>query len=615
MKAGSKDLAKATVLFAGDSGDGMQLTGGQFTQTTALSGNDLNTFPDFPAEIRAPAGTVSGVSGFKIHFGSAKVYTAGDQVDTLVAMNAAALSSQMDQLKEGGLIIANSNGMDARNLRLAGINEDRDLLGEAEQRGFELVSVEITRLTKEALKDSPLSNKDKDRAKNMFTLGLVYWLYDREPERTERFLEKRFADQEDIREANIKVLRAGHHYGETAELFRNRFSVPPADLAPGRYRNIKGNQALSIGLITAAHKSGLELFYAGYPITPASDILHELARSKAYGVQAFQAEDEIAAITAAIGAAFGGSLAVTASSGPGIALKTEALGLAVMLELPLVVVNVQRGGPSTGLPTKTEQSDLGQALFGRNGEAPLPVLSCASPKDAFDVAFEACQIALEHMTPVMILSDGYIANGSEPWKFPSSSELPEIQPPVHKAEDGDYTPYKRDEKGVRKWAIPGTAGAEHRIGGLEKQAETGHVSYDSENHQQMVRERKEKVERVAHGYAAQEVSCGSKKGGLLVISWGSTYGAVRTAVERLHKNGIAVGQYHLRHLHPLPSDLGKLIERYDQWLIPELNEGQLLQLIRSTYLVDAKGLNKVQGVPFAHREVEEAIVGMINEKK
>lgn len=613
--AASKDLAKATVLFAGDSGDGMQLTGGQFTQTTALSGNDLNTFPDFPAEIRAPAGTVPGVSGFKIHFGSAKVYTAGDQVDTLVAMNAAALSSQMDQLKKGGLIIANSNGMDARNLRLAGLQEDRDLLGEAEKRGFEVVSVEITRLTKEALKDSPLSNKDKDRAKNMFTLGLVYWLYDRELERTERFLKERFADREDIQAANLKALRAGHHYGETTELFRNRFSVPPADLPPGRYRNIKGNQALSIGLIAAAHKSGLDLFYAGYPITPASDILHEMAGSKAHGVQAFQAEDEIAAITSAIGAAFGGALAVTASSGPGIALKTEALGLAVMLELPLVVINVQRGGPSTGLPTKTEQSDLGQALFGRNGEAPLPVLSCASPKDAFDVGFEACKMALEHMTPVMILSDGYIANGSEPWKFPSTSELPNIQPPLHRADDGEYVPYKRDEKGVRKWAVPGTLGAEHRIGGLEKQAETGHVSYDSENHQQMVRERKEKVERIAQGYSRQEVSCGSREGGLLVISWGSTYGAVRTAVERMHKNGISVGQYHLRHLHPLPSDLGDLIERYDQWLVPELNEGQLLQLIRSTYLVDAKGLNKVQGVPFTHGEVEEAIGRMIDKRE
>lgn len=598
-------IQKATILFAGDSGDGMQLTGFQFSNTSAIHGNDLSTFPDFPAEIRAPAGTVSGVSGFKINFGSVEVYTPGGKADTLVAMNAAALIKNLEELKPHGIIVANVNGFDKRNLRLAGLDENRDLLQEARDRGCEVIEVEITKLTREALKDSGLSTRDQDRAKNMFTLGLVYWLYNRNIQPSIDFLEKRFAKKPEVRDANLAVLKAGYHYGETAEIFSNRFQVEPAKLPPGKYRNVMGNEALATGLLAASVKSGLNLFYAGYPITPASDILHELSKHKNFGVRTFQAEDEIAAVTSAIGASFGGALAATASSGPGIALKAEGIGLAIMLELPLVVVNVQRGGPSTGLPTKTEQSDLFQAVYGRNGEAPMPVLACASPSDAFEVAYEACRIAIEHMTPVMVLSDGYIANGAEPWRFPNSDSLAEIDPPFAEWGNAEYLPYKRDEKGVRRWAIPGTAGLEHRVGGLEKQADTGNVSYDPENHQHMVMARKAKVETIAQYVPHQTIECGPEEGELLLLGWGSTYGAIRTAAENLASAGMSVAHAHLRYVHPFPANLGDLLQRFDHVLIPELNAGQLLHFIRDQYGIPAVGLHKVKGLPFLASEIEE----------
>lgn len=598
-------INKATILFAGDSGDGMQLTGTQFSNTSAIHGNDLSTFPDFPAEIRAPAGTVSGVSGFKINFGSVEVYTPGGKADTLVAMNAAAFTKNIHELKPAGIIIANLNGFDKRNLKLAKLDESRDLLEEARQKGHEVIGVEITRLTREALKESGLGKKDQDRAKNMFTLGLVYWLYNRDIQHSISFIEKRFARKPEIRDANLSVLKAGYHYGETAEIFSNRFEVNPANLPPGRYRNVMGNEGLAVGLVAASSKSGLDLYYAGYPITPASDILHELAKHKNFGVKTFQAEDEIAAVTAAIGASFGGALAVTASSGPGIALKAEGIGLAMMLELPLVIVNVQRGGPSTGLPTKTEQSDLFQAMHARNGEAPMPILACATPSDSFEVAFEASRIAIEHMTPVMVLSDGYIANGAEPWKFPVAGDLPSIQPKYADANSGEYLPYKRDEEGVRMWAIPGASGMEHRLGGLEKKAETGDVSYDPENHQQMVHERQQKVDNIAFSIPDQTIDCGAEEGDLLVLTWGSTYGAARIAVSNLSSSGMSVGHAHLRYLNPFPKNLGELLDRFNKVLIPELNAGQLIQFIRSKYLIPAEGFNKIKGLPFLASEIEE----------
>jgi 2-oxoglutarate ferredoxin oxidoreductase subunit alpha len=607
------EIQKATILFAGDSGDGMQLTGFQFSNTSAIHGNDLSTFPDFPAEIRAPAGTVSGVSGFKINFGSVEVYTPGGKADTLVAMNAAALIKNLDELKPRGIVVANVNGFDKRNLRLAKIDEQRDLLQEVKDSGHEVIKVEITKLTREALKESGLGVRDQDRAKNMFTLGLVYWLYNRDIQPSVDFLNRRFAKKPEVRDANLLVLKAGYHYGETAEIFSNRFQIQPAKLPPGKYRNVMGNEALAEGLLAASVKSGLNLFYAGYPITPASDILHELSKHKNFGVRTFQAEDEIAAVTSAIGASFGGALAVTASSGPGIALKMEGIGLAIMLELPLVVINVQRGGPSTGLPTKTEQSDLFQAIHGRNGEAPMAVLAACSPSDAFEVAFEACRIAVEHMTSVMVLSDGYIANGAEPWRFPSSDDLQEIDPPFAEWGSEEYLPYKRDEKGVRSWAIPGTAGLEHRLGGLEKQAETGNVSYDPDNHQQMVNERRNKIDNIAQFIPQQEIECGPSEGELLILGWGSTYGAIRTAVQKMSSAGISVAQAHLRYLNPFPTNLGELMSRYEKVLIPELNDGQLIHFIRDRFLIPAEGLHKIKGLPFLADEIEERALEILGQ--
>ena len=609
-------LEQVTVLFAGDSGDGIQLTGTQFTTNTALFGNDLSTFPDFPAEIRAPLGTIAGVSGFQIHFGSVDIFTPGDLCDVLVVMNAAALKKNLSRLKERGTIILNTSGFDKRNLRLAGIKEGENPLINQSLEGFKVHEFDITKLTRESLKESPLGTKDRDRCKNMFVLGFVYWMYNRKIDSSIDFLKAKFAAKPEILDANITVLKAGYHFADTCETFSNRFEVKPTKMATGSYRNVIGNQATALGLIAAAHKAKLNLFYAGYPITPASDILHELAKHKNFGIKTFQAEDEIAGICSAIGASFGGDLAVTASSGPGIALKGEALGLAMMLEIPLVVVNVQRGGPSTGLPTKTEQSDLMQAVYGRNGEAPIPVIAATSPSDCFTMAYEACRIAIEHMTPVFLLTDGYIANGAEPWKYPKSADLKEISVQFAKErnpEDPAYLPYKRNAKLVREWALPGTKGVEHRLGGLEKDKETGNVSYDPENHEYMVKVRAKKIAEIANHIPEQNFDSGSEKSKLLVLGWGSTYGSIKTVVKDLASEGIDVAHAQIKYIQPMPRNLGDLLSKFDKILIPEMNNGQLITLIRDQYLVDAKPLNKIKGVPFEAREIKEAILNMLKQ--
>lgn len=607
-------LEQVTVLFAGDSGDGIQLTGTQFTTNTALFGNDLSTFPDFPAEIRAPLGTVAGVSGFQIHFGSVDIYTPGDRCDVLVVMNAAALKKNLSRLKERGTIIVNTSGFDKRNLRLAGIQEGENPLDNHSLEGFKVHEFDITKLTRESLKESNLGTKDRDRCKNMFVLGFVYWMYNRKIDSSIDFLKAKFAAKPEILEANITVLKAGYHFADTCETFSNRFEVKPTKMKAGSYRNIIGNQATALGLIAAAHKSKLDLFYSGYPITPASDILHELAKHKNFGIKTFQAEDEIAGICASIGASFGGDLAVTASSGPGIALKGEALGLAMMLEIPLVVINVQRGGPSTGLPTKTEQADLMQAVYGRNGEAPIPVIAATSPSDCFTMAYEACRIAIEFMTPVFLLSDGYIANGAEPWKYPKASDLKEIKVQIAKERSNDdpaYLPYKRNEKFVREWAIPGTKGVEHRLGGLEKDKETGNVSYDPENHEYMVKVRAQKVAEIANHIPLQNLDSGSENSKLLVLGWGSTYGSIKTVVKELTAEGIDIAHAQVKYIQPMPNNLGDILSKFDKILIPEMNNGQLITLIRDQYLVDAKPLNKIKGVPFEAREIKAAILNML----
>lgn len=606
----SQELSKVTILFSGDSGDGIQLTGSEFSHTAALYGNDLSTFPDFPAEIRAPQGTVAGVSGFKLNFGSDAIHTPGGSVDVLVVMNAAALKKNLRELKESGFIIANTAGFDKRNLKLAGYDDAIDLLAEIKSK-YRVVEIDITKLTREALKETSLGTKDKDRSKNMFVLGFLYWLYGRSTDRTTEFLMTKFAKKPEIAEANISVLKAGYHYGETTEASLPRYVVKPAKLPSGTYRNISGNQGLALGLIAASRQSGLELFYGSYPITPASDILHELARQKNFNIKTFQAEDEIAAVTSAIGASFGGSLGVTASSGPGIALKTEAIGLAVILELPLVIVNVQRGGPSTGLPTKTEQADLLQAVYGRNGEAPLPVLAVKSPSDAFETAIEATKIAVEHMTPVILLSDGYIANGSEPWRFPKSSELASIVPPKASGAGEDYLPYKRDSKGVRSWAIPGESGFEHRLGGLEKEKDTGNVSYDPENHEYMVKIRAERIDEIAKSYAPLEMEEGENSGDVLLLGWGSTFGALKVATQELRLRGVKVSHLHLRNLYPLPDDLEGILSNFKTVIIPEMNNGQLVKLIRDKYLIDAQSITKIQGQPFKADEVVDRVEALI----
>lgn len=598
------------IKFAGDSGDGMQLTGTQFTNNTALLGADLSTFPDFPAEIRAPQGTIPGVSGYQLRFSSEAIHTPGDAWDVLVAMNAAALKTNIKSLKKGGKLIVNVDGFDAKNLRLANYPEGVNPIEDDSLQGYEVIKMDVTKMTREALKDSPLGTKEKDRAKNMFVLGFLYWMYGRDISSTEKFLNEKFGKKQEILESNLKVLRAGYNYGDTTETFTTQYKVDKAKIEAGSYRSIMGNQALAYGLIAASVKSGLNIFLGTYPITPASDILHELSRHKNFNVRTFQAEDEIAGISAAIGASYGGHLGVTTTSGPGMALKTEAMGLALMLEIPLVIVNVQRGGPSTGLPTKTEQSDLLQAYYGRNGESPMPVVSASTPSDCFEAAYEAVRIAVEHMTPVILLSDGYIANGAEPWKYPNAENLP----PIHvefKTELGHeeikFQPYQRNEKLVRPWAVPGTPGLEHRIGGLEKQNITGNVSYDPENHQLMVKLRQEKVDKIADYIPAQKLDNGPERGKVLVLGWGSTYGVIKTAVAELLAEGHEVAHAHLRYVRPFPKNLGDILRNYDTVLIPEINNGQLIKIIRDQYLVDAKGYNKIMGVPITQAELTEAI--------
>ncbi|MHA4808248.1 2-oxoacid:acceptor oxidoreductase subunit alpha [Flavitalea flava] len=599
-------LQDVVIKFAGDSGDGMQLTGSQFTNNTAMLGIDLATFPDFPAEIRAPQGTLPGVSGYQLRFSSDKIFTPGDECDVLVAMNAAALKANLKGLKKGGKIIANVEGFDSKNLRLANYPDGINPLEDNSLDSYEVIRIDVTKMTREALKEITMGTKEKDRAKNMFVLGFLYWMYNRDMENTIQFLKDKFGKKPEIFESNVKALKAGYNFGDTTETFTTTYRVEKAKMAPGVYRSIMGNQAVTYGLIAASQKSGLPLFLGSYPITPASDILHDLSRYKAFGVRTFQAEDEIAGITSAIGAAYGGSLGVTTTSGPGMALKAEAMGLAVMLEIPLIICDIQRGGPSTGLPTKTEQSDLLQAYYGRNGECPMPVISASTPSDCFDAIYEAVRISVQHMTPVIFLSDGYIANGAEPWRFPKSEDLPPIDVKF-KTELGhgetSFQPYLRDEKLVRPWAIPGTPGLEHRIGGLEKQNITGNVSYDPENHQLMVKIREEKVARIADYIPLQKLDSGPEKGDLLVLGWGSTYGSIKSAVSELQHEGYAVAHAHLRHLRPFPKNLGEILKNYKQVLVPEINNGQLIKIIRDQYFVDAKPYNKIMGIPITKTEL------------
>ncbi len=599
------ELSSATVRFCGDSGDGMQLAGSQFTNTSALLGNDVATFPDFPAEIRAPRGTKAGVSGFQIHFADHDIFTPGDQLDALVAMNPAALATNLEALVGGGLLIVNSDSFSGRDLDLAGYKTSP--LEDGSLSGYQVVQVEMTKLTRLAVKDLELGSKEADRCRNFFAMGLVYWLFDRSLEPTIRYINEKFGRRPAIAEANRRALMAGYHYGETTEAIAHRYHIEPARLPPGLYRNVTGNQALAWGLMAASKLSGCGLYFASYPITPASDILHEVARRKNFGVRTFQAEDEIAAVTSAIGASFGGAMAVTSTSGPGMALKAEGIGLAVMTELPLLVINVQRAGPSTGLPTKTEQADLLQVMFGRNSECPLPVLAARSPADCFEAAIEAWRIAVRFMTPVVLLSDAYVANGSEPWCIPEMADLTPF-PVRHPAtaEDDGFLPYARDERLARPWALPGTPGLAHRIGGLEKQDLTGNVSYDPANHQHMVDLRARKVANVAADVPAQGVE-GPEEGSLLVVGWGGTYGALATAAGRLRRRGAAVAHAHLRYLNPLPRNLGEILRRYEKVLVAELNCGQLRLLLRGQYLVDAKGLNKVAGRPLTVAEVTDAM--------
>ena len=603
-----KTIDDAVIRFAGDSGDGMQLTGGRFTETTAVVGNDLSTLPDFPAEIRAPAGSLAGVSAFQIHFSSKDIHTPGDSPDVLVAMNPAALKVHQKDIVPGGTIIINTDAFTKKNMNFAGYESSPIEDGSLDDY-FTVIPIEMNKLVTAACEDLEMSRKFVSRTKNFFALGVLYYMYDRPLEATEKWLEKKFAGKDIIIEANRRAMNAGYNYADTTELFTTRFKVEKASLPKGTYRNINGNYATALGLLAASEKSKLKLFYGGYPITPASDILHTLAAWKHFGVQTFQAEDEIAGISSIIGAAFTGNLSVTATSGPGIALKGEAMGLAVMTELPMVIINVQRGGPSTGLPTKTEQADLNQALYGRNGEAPIPLIAASTPGDCFYAAYEASRIALKYMTPVVLLSDGYLANGSEPWKIPNVKDLEPIDVKFAKGSKSkdDFLPYERDNKTLsRPWAIPGTPGLEHRVGGLEKAENTGHVSYDPDNHQRMVELRQEKVNRIQDDIAKTEVY-GDDSGDVLIVSWGGTYGSCRSAVETLHEDGKSVSHIHLRWISPLPKDLGEIIIKFKNILVPEINMGQLIKLLRAEYLVDAKGLNQVTGRPIsATRIIENA---------
>lgn len=600
----TQTVEEVVIKFAGDSGDGMQLTGSRFTSEAALSGNDLRTFPDFPAEIRAPAGTLAGVSAFQLRFADASIYTPGDQLDVLVAMNPAALTTNLRNLKAGGVVIVNSSQFGKRNLDKARLSSNP--LEDGTLDAFQVFQVDITKMTTDALDDLGMNSRAVDRCKNFFALGLVFWLYNRSLDNTLQWIQQKFGKKPELVEANTRALKAGYNFGETAELFSARYEVKPASIAPGTYRNISGNTALALGFIAAAERSGRELFLGTYPITPASDILHELARHKTFGVRTFQAEDEIAAVAATVGAAYGGALGLTTTSGPGVALKGEAIGLAVMVELPLVIANIQRGGPSTGLPTKTEQADLNQALFGRNGEAPVPVVAASSPADCFAAAFEASRIALKYMTPVILLSDGALANGTEPWKLPDLDALPRLDTTelTSSQDAGDtFHPYTRDPQTLsRPWPRLGTPGLEHRIGGLEKEHITGGVSYDPDNHEFMIRLRNEKVQRIAHDYPPTEI-LGDQEGDLLFVGWGSTRGVIRAATERLRKQGKKVSAVHLRNLFPLPLDLGDILKRFKVVACPEMNMGQLARYLRSEYLIDVKRINKIQGIPIFENEL------------
>ncbi len=604
VKSKREVIDQAVIRFAGDSGDGMQITGSQFTNTAALYGNDIATFPDYPAEIRAPAGTIPGVSGFQLHFSSNEIHTPGDAIDVLIAMNPAALKVNVADLKANGILIVNSDSFKEGDLRKAQMTvnplEDHSL------DKFRLFSVELERLTRRSLEHLGLDAKSMDRCKNFFALGMCYWLYNRSMEPTVRWIEDKFKNKPLLVEANKLALKGGYSYCEATEAFQVSYEIPPAQLTPGLYRSMSGNQALALGFVTAAQKSGLTLFQGSYPITPASDILHELSMYKDFGVMTFQAEDEIAAVTSAIGAAYAGALAITTTSGPGMALKTEAIGLAVAVEIPLVICDIQRGGPSTGLPTKTEQADLLQALFGRNSEAPIPVLAAATPSDCFWVAIEACRIALKYMVPVIILSDGYLANGAEPWRIPDLKDIPDF--PVKFATDPNgFFPYQRDPQTLaRPWAVPGTRGLEHRVGGLEKQDPTGNINYEPLNHENMVRIRAAKVAAVAQDIPNM-LPAGDPEGDLLIVAWGSTAGSITAALKAQRAKGRKIGHLHLRHLNPLPSNLGDVIKRYKKVLVPELNMGQLLWVLRAKYLVDAIGLNKIQGRPFKQAELEQKI--------
>ncbi len=601
-------IDQAVIRFAGDSGDGMQITGSQFTNTVAIYGNDIATFPDFPAEIRAPAGTVPGVSGFQLNFSSAEVYTPGDSVDVLVAMNPAALKVNLADLKANGILIVNSDSFEEADLRKAHVTSNP--LEDNTLDKFRVFPVGLQRLTRAALQHLGLDAKSMDRCKNFFALGMCYWLYNRSMDPTVRWIDDKFSKKPLLSEANKLALKAGYSYCEATEAFQISYEIPPAQLTPGTYRNLSGNQALAIGFVTAAQKAGLKLYLGSYPITPASDILHELSKYKNFGVLTFQAEDEIAAITSSIGAAYSGALAITTTSGPGMALKTEALGLAVMTELPLIVCDIQRGGPSTGLPTKTEQADLLQAMFSRNSEAPIPVLAPSTPGDCFWTALEASRIALKYMVPVIILSDGYLANGAEPWRIPTAEEIPPIPVKFETNPEG-FFPYKRDPQTLaRPWAIPGTPGLEHRIGGIEKQEVTGNVNYEPLNHEKMVRIRAAKVEAIRQDIP-DATPAGDPEGDLLLVSWGSTFGSVTLAVKEQREKGRKIGHLHLRHLNPLPGNVGEVLKRYKKVLVPELNMGQLLLLLRAKYLVDAVGLNKIQGRPFKQSELEQKIEEML----
>ncbi|HVM20975.1 MAG TPA: 2-oxoacid:acceptor oxidoreductase subunit alpha [Egibacteraceae bacterium] len=606
-------LDQVTIRFAGDSGDGMQLTGDRFTSVTAQVGNDLATLPDFPAEIRAPAGSLPGVSGFQLHFADHDILTPGDAPDVLVAMNPAALRTNLDDLTPGGTLVVNSDAFTRGNLKKA--HYDSNPLEDDTLSEYRVFQVPITTLTVGALEDHPLSSKDKQRAKNMFALGLMSWMYSRPLEPTEEWVRTKFKRHPEIADGNITALRAGWAFGETTEMFTHTYEVAPATLPPGRYRQITGNQALAYGLVAAGVRSGLPVFLGSYPITPASDILHELSKHKNFGVRTFQAEDEISAIGAALGASFAGNLAVTTTSGPGVALKGETIGLAVSVELPLLIVNIQRGGPSTGLPTKTEQSDLLQAMYGRNGEAPVPIVAASAPGDCFDAALEAARIAIRYRTPVMLLSDGYLANGAEPWRLPEVDDLPDLAAEVRFADapnaGDEFWPFQRDPVTLaRPWAIPGTAGLEHRIGGLEKADGKGGISYDPDNHHRMTELRAAKVAGIAADIPPLTVD-GDEGAELLVIGWGSTYGPIRAAVRRVRKRGYKVARAHLRHLNPFPANTGEVVSQFGKVLVPEMNMGQLRLLLRGTFLVDAQGYNRVAGLPFTTAELEEAIISCI----